>query len=145
MHATHDCNVTSSTDKKPLSQGISLDDTIALFEAMVPSKEVEMRREMEKMFPSIISAIEREVCPEQIIATLRKKWPDVHVASIVKMLDAERARRLEQGEPINCKPFGSPRKPTMRRATKTADTSSSARTSSTAPDSTNSDQPGVSA
>lgn len=130
---------------KVSAPAISLDDTIALFEAMVPSKEVEMRREMEKMFPSIISAIEREVCPEQILATLRKKWPDVHVASIVKMLDAERARRLEQGEPINCKPFGSPRKPKMRKTTKTADTSSSARTPSTAPDWTNSDQPGVSA
>lgn len=130
---------------KVSAPAISLDDTIALFEAMVPSKEVEMRREMEKMFPSIVSAIEREVCPEQIIATLRKKWPDVHVASIVKMLNAERDRRLEHGEHINCKPFGSPRKPTMRRATKTADTSSSARTSSTAPDSMNNDQVEVSA
>lgn len=137
--------VSTGKSAKVSAPAISLDDTIALFQAMVPSRDVEMRREMEKMFPSIICAIEREVCPEQIIATLRRKWPDAHVASIVKMLDAERARRLEQGEPIHCKPFGSPRKPTMRRATKTADTSSSAQTSSTAPDSTNSDQPGVSA
>lgn len=54
MNATHESKMAGSTDKKPLSQEISLDDTIALFEAMVPSKEVEMRREMEKMFPSII-------------------------------------------------------------------------------------------
>jgi len=145
MNATHESKVASSTDKKPLSQGISLDDTIALFEAMVPSKEVEMRREMEKMFPPIISAIEREVCPEQIIATLRKKWPDAHVASIVKMLNAERDRRLEHGEHINCKPFGSPRKPKMRKATMTGKFGNSSQMPQAASHTTNGDQREVSA
>lgn len=145
MNATEESAVASSTDKKPLSQGISLDDTIALFEAMVPSKEVEMRREMEKMFPSIIGALEREVCPEQIIATLRKKWPGARAASIVKMLNDERARCLEHGKHINCKPFSSPHKPKMRKATTTGKSGNSSQVPQAALGTTNSDQLEVSA
>jgi hypothetical protein len=145
MNATEESAVASSTDKKPLSQGISLDDTIALFEAMVPSKEVEMRREMEKMFPSIIGALERDVCAEQIVATLRQKWPGARAANIVKVLNAERARRLEHGEHVNCKPFGLPHKPKMRKAAMTGTSGNSAQMPHASPDTPNSDQLEVSA
>lgn len=130
---------------KVSAQAISLDETIALFDVMEPSEEVVMRRDMEQMFPSISAAMKREVSEGQIIAALRQKWPGTHVSTLIKLFNAERARRLAQDEHIACKPFGTPRKPKMRRATKTADTSGSARTPPTAPDVTNSDKHEVSA
>lgn len=100
----------------PTTGALSTEDAISMFNDMLPSKEVVMRREMEKMFPSIMDAMQRDVGEEQVVGTLRKKWPNAHVATIIKLLNAERDRRMELGEHIGCKPFGSPRKP--RKATK---------------------------
>jgi hypothetical protein len=137
-----------STGKKAGTQTpvpLTVEETIAQFNVMEPGAEVVMRREMEQLFPSVSAAIEREVSEGQIIAALRQKWPNSHVATLIKVFNAERARRLAQGEPIAFKAFGSPRKPTIRKSTKTTDTSGSTRTTSTAPDAMNSDQLEVSA
>lgn len=101
----------SNKPTTPASDAISTEEAISLFENMAPNKEVEMRSEMKLMFLSILGAMAREVSEQQIIAGLRKKWPNTHVATIVKLLNFERERRLELGEQIDCKPFGSPRKP----------------------------------
>ncbi|GGA14200.1 hypothetical protein [Dyella caseinilytica] len=105
-----------ATPSEPANTAMSANEAISMFEDMVPSKEVVMRREMEQMFPSICAARKRDVSEDQIIAGLRKKWPDAHVATIVKLLNFEHERRLEIGEHIDCKPFGSPRKPKSRTA-----------------------------
>ena len=141
-------DISRSTGKKAGKQTpapLSVEEAITQFSVMAAGAEVVMRREMEQMFPAIIAAMAREVSEGQVLATLRQKWPDSHVATLIKVFNAERARRLAQGEPIAFKSFGTPRKPTIRRATKTTDTSGSARTSSTAPDATNGDQSEVSA
>jgi hypothetical protein len=135
-------------DKKtaePASVPMSTDEAISMFDDMAPSKVVVMRRELEHMFPAIIAAINREVSEEQIIAGLRKKWSGVHVATIVKLLNAERERRLAQDELIKCKPFGSPRKPKMRTATMTGEFWSSPQTPQAAPQTSASDKLEVSA
>lgn len=115
-----------ATPSEPANTAMSANEAISMFEDMVPSKEVVMRREMEQMFPSICAARKRDVSEDQIIAGLRKKWPDAHVATIVKLLNFERERRLELGEHIDCKPFGSPRKLKNRTATKADRTCGSA-------------------
>jgi len=124
---------------------ISTDDVISLFQEMVPSQDVLMRRDMEHMFPSIETALKRDVSEQQAIATLRKKWPNAHVATITKLFNAERERRLQHGEQIECKPFGSPRKTKIRRATMTVETYGSARIPHTTPDAADGEQHEVSA
>jgi len=104
---------------------ISTDDVISLFQEMVPSQDVLMRRDMEHMFPSIETALKRDVSEQQAIATLRKKWPNGHVATIIKLFNAERERRLQQGDHIQCKPFGSMRKPKTRNKVMMVESSSS--------------------
>jgi sugar-specific transcriptional regulator TrmB len=129
----------------PAIHAISTGEAISMFEDMLPSKEVVMRHEMEEMFPSIIAALKRDVSKEQIIAGLRKKWPSAHVSSIVKLLNSERERRLAHGEPIECKPFGSPRKTKIRTAAMTGEICRSANTSHAASHTTDNNQPEVSA
>jgi len=124
---------------------ISTDDVILIFEDMMPGQDVLMRRDMEQMFPSIETALKRDVSEQQAIATLRKKWPNAHVATITKLFNAERERRLQHGEQIECKPFGSPRKTKIRRATMTVETCGPARIPQTTPDATDGDQHEVSA
>ena len=92
-------------------QAISLEDAIALFDVMVPSEEVVMRREMERMFLSIVGAIEREVGQDQIVGCLKQRWPTVHILTLIKSFNDERERRLQNGECVDVKPLGSPRKP----------------------------------
>jgi|GEM_PF-5217615 len=127
------------------SKAISVEDAISMFEDMVPSKEVMMRREMEQMFPSIRAALKRDVSEEQVIAGLRKKWPDAHVATLVKLLNAERERCLMQDGAIDCKPFGSPRKSKIRTATSIGETRDSAPTPPASSDAANGDEHEVSA
>lgn len=124
----------------PTTGALSAEDAISMFNDMLPSKEVVMRREMEKMFPSIMDAMQRDVSEEQIIAGLRKKWPGAHVATIIKQLNSERQRRLAQGESVTCRPFGSPRRSAMRRATTISNTGESAQISPTRAERTNGDQ-----
>lgn len=98
----------------PLRSAISTEDVISMFQKMVPSPEVMMRREIEQMFCSIDTAMTRGVSEQQVIATLRKKWPEAHVATIIKLLNVTRDGCLQLGDHIECKPFGSMRKPKKR-------------------------------
>lgn len=131
--------------EKQTYPALTVEEAIAQFSVMEPAAEVVMRREMEEMFPSICVAMVREVSEGQIMAALRQKWPGTHVATLIKLLNAERTRRLANDEPIACKPFGSPRRPAMRKAIKTTDASDSPRTSQAVSDATNGDQSEVSA
>lgn len=101
---------TSKAPAEPVTPAMSTQDAISIFNKMVPSEEVVMRSEMEEMFPSIRSAIQRGVSEKQIITELRKKWPTAHVATIIKLLNSELERCVRRGEHIECPPFGSPRK-----------------------------------
>lgn len=104
----------TGTGKKPpapASPAISTEDAISMFDQMIPSQEVLMRREMEQMFLSIEGAMRRGVDAQQIIDGLKKKWPSSHSATIIRLLNAERDRRLQMGDHIDCKAFGSMRKP----------------------------------
>ena len=104
----------TGTGKKPAAPAnpaISTEDAISMFDEMIPSEEVLMRREMERMFLSIDSAMQRGVDAQQIIVGLKKKWPDSRSTTIIRLLNAERDRRLQMGDHIDCKPFGSMRKP----------------------------------
>jgi len=100
----------------PASPAISTEDAISMFDEMIPSQEVLMRREMGQMFLPIDGAIQRGVDVQQIVDGLKKKWPGSHSATLVRLLNAERERRLQLGEYIECKRFGSMRKP--KKATK---------------------------
>jgi hypothetical protein len=65
----------TGTGKKPAvpaSPAISTEDAISMFDEMIPSEEVLMRREMERMFLSIDGAMQRGVDAQQIIDGLRK-------------------------------------------------------------------------
>ena len=97
------------------NEPLSTEATISLFKEMMPNTAVVMSKEIGLMFPHIVVALNREVSEEQAIAGLRKKWPDAHVATIIKLFNAERKRRLERGEQIDCSPFGSQRKSKIRK------------------------------
>jgi hypothetical protein len=140
-------NMTSDTVEKTdksTTAGLSTDDTIAMFKAMRPSKEVLMGRDMETMYSSVVDARKRDVSEQQIIATLKLKWPGAHTATIIKVINAELERRLKLGEQVECKPFGSPRKPKIHKAAKTGKTVDYVPTSQAVPDTTEGDQHEVS-
>jgi hypothetical protein len=134
----------SGIHKVPANHAISIEEAISMFDEMVPSKEVVMRHEMEQMFPSIVAAMKRDVSEEQVITALRKKWPGSHVATIIKLLNTERDRRMGHGEHIECKQFGSPRKSKTRTVTMTDETRGSAEMPQTTSDAADSDQHEVS-
>lgn len=117
-------DTSSSLGKKADKQtppALTVEEAIAQFSVMKPAAEVVMRREMEEMFPSICTAMAREVSEGQIMEALRQKWPGTHVATLIKLLNAERARRLAQDEPIACKSFGTPRKPKKAKSAASAE------------------------
>ena len=125
--------------------GLSTDETIAMFKAMRPSKEVLMSRAMETMFSTVVDARKRGASEQQVIVTLKLTWPGVHTATIIKVINGELERRLKVGEQVECKPFGSPRKPKIRKATNAGKADDSAPMTQTVPDTTEGDQQEVSA
>jgi hypothetical protein len=107
-------NIANEAGKQPaktLPSEITLEEAIAFFSVMQPSAEVVMRREMGDMFPPIVGAIKRGADQDQIIDGLKKRWPTTHVATLTKLFNDERERRLQQGELVDINPLGSPRKP----------------------------------
>ena len=141
-------NMTSDsveTADKSTAAGLSTDATIAMFKAMRPSKEVLMGRAMETMFSSVADARKLGVSEQQVITTLKLTWPGAHTATIIKVINGELERRLKVGEQVEFKPFGSPRKPKIRTATKDGKTNESARMPQTMPDTAEGDQQEVSA
>lgn len=130
---------------KATTAGLSTDETIAMFKAMRPSREVLMGRDMEAMFSSVDEATKLGVSELQVIATLKLTWPGTHTATIIKLVNGERERRLREGQPIEWKAFGSPRKPNIRTVAKTGKTDDSAPMTQTDPVTTEGDQHEVSA
>lgn len=102
------------------------DEMINAINAMVPSKIALMAIEIKALFPSITDALKRNVSEKQIFDFLKGKWPDAHVATVTKLLNAERERRLRQGDQIDCKSFGRTRKLRQLRPATTGETSCAA-------------------
>ncbi|MFV8624997.1 hypothetical protein ACI2UN_08765 [Ralstonia nicotianae] len=88
----------NATDSIPLA---SVEQLIEQLDALQPGKQQQKTALFRRLYPAIESALAREVPQKVVVAQLSEELP-LSMGGFRALLEAERKRRAESGEPLCC-------------------------------------------